>query len=196
MHFTIFSNFVFFNFYFGTVFFNEAPSEGFNDEAEPVYVNTYINTHKYMLRVSLWWTFMRFPYNIVQLQFDVDILIYTKKIQKKHWIECCYLLIPIHAWPKEGQSIGILVNGHCMKWLHVTTVLFLKKNKSWHFFISQLSNYEHVDGCCHVVANRESDDEITHYSFRQNSMLETHALFAALSKTAARCFNQMLLCRT
>jgi hypothetical protein len=48
-----FSNFVFFNFYFGTVFFNEAPSEGFNDEAEPVYVNTYINTHKYMLRVSL-----------------------------------------------------------------------------------------------------------------------------------------------
>jgi hypothetical protein len=73
---------------------------------------------------------------------------------------------------------------------------FLKKNKSWHFFISQLSNYEHVDGCCHVVANRESDDEITHYSFRQNSMLEAHALFAALSMTAARCFNQMLLFRT
>ena len=193
MHFTIFFKFWFFQLLFWNCFFNKAPSEGFSDEAEPVYANTYINTHTYiyMLRVSLWWTFMRFPYNIVQLQFDVDILIYIKK---KHWIECCYPLIPIHAWPKEGQNIGILVNGHSMKWLHVTTVLFLK-NKSWHFFISQLSNYEHVDGCCHVVANRESDDEITHYSFRQNSMLEVHALFAALSMTAARCFNQMLLCR-
>jgi hypothetical protein len=44
---------IFSTFYFGIVFFNEAPSEGFNDEAEPVYVNTYINTHIYMLRVSL-----------------------------------------------------------------------------------------------------------------------------------------------
>ena len=113
---------IFSTFYFGTVFFNEAPSEGFNDEAEPVYVNTYINTHIYMLRVSLWWIFMRFPYNIVQLQFDVDILIYTKKKLDR-------MLLPTHshAWPKEGQSIGILVNGHSMKWLHVTTVLFLKK---------------------------------------------------------------------
>ena len=123
-----FSNFVFFNFYFGTVFFNEAPSEGFNDEAEPVYVNTYINTHKYMLRVSLWWTFMRFPYNIVQLQFDVDILIYTKKSKKT----LDRMLLPTHSHTCMAKRRT--KHWHISQWpLHEMIAChycpFLKKNK-------------------------------------------------------------------